>query len=203
MPDVTSASVLEQVQEELIEQQEPSCVACNWNRYPNYNAARLVLDVNGVSHTVHRYCLFSCNICRIEYIKDELLGSVSNSVQSRDICTNCFDEMKEDNLEYDWTTCHGCDTYMREDSDDAIWSDARDKYLCVACYENYIECNNCGYEYYEPDGHECEEENESAPDSSDRRSNAITEEQSRPVSDVQAPDDALHRRTQKSCSSCH
>ena len=161
MPDVTSASVLEQVQEELIEQQEPSCVACNWNRYPNYNAARLVLDVNGVSHTVHRYCLFSCNICRIEYIKDELLGSVSNSVQSRDICTNCFDEMKEDNLEYDWTTCHGCDTYMREDSDDAIWSDARDKYLCVACYENYIECNNCGYEYYEPDGHECEEENES------------------------------------------
>ena len=91
MPDVTSASVLEQVQEELIEQQEPSCVACNWNRYPNYNAARLVLDVNGVSHTAHRYCVFSCNICRTEYIKDELLGSVSNSVQSRDICTNCFD----------------------------------------------------------------------------------------------------------------
>jgi magnesium-transporting ATPase (P-type) len=45
-----------------------------------------------------------------------------------------------------------------------------------------------------------EEEIEPGPD---RRVNTITEEKSRPVSDVQAPDDALHRRTTKSCSSCH
>ncbi len=53
---------------------------------------------------------------------------------------------------------------------------------------------------------ENESEIASTPDSAespDRRNNAITEEQSRPVSDEQAPDDALHRRTQKSCSSCH
>ena len=45
-----------------------------------------------------------------------------------------------------------------------------------------------------------EEEVESSPE---RRGNTFTEENSRPVSDGQAPDDALHRRTQKSCSSCH
>jgi len=37
----------------------------------------------------------------------------------------------------------------------------------------------------------------------DRRLNTITEERNRPMSDIQAPDDALHRRTTKSCSSCH
>ncbi len=45
-----------------------------------------------------------------------------------------------------------------------------------------------------------EDEIEPSPD---RRESTITEEKSRPMSDVQAPDDALHRRTQKSCSSCH
>ena len=45
-----------------------------------------------------------------------------------------------------------------------------------------------------------EEGNQSSPDS---RSNTITEDNSRFMSDVQAPDDALHRRTRESCSSCH
>ena len=45
-----------------------------------------------------------------------------------------------------------------------------------------------------------EEEIEYSPD---RRVNTTAEEPGRAMSDVQAPDDALHRRTTKSCSSCH
>ncbi len=46
-----------------------------------------------------------------------------------------------------------------------------------------------------------DEEIQSSPDR--KESNIITEEKSRPMSDVQAPDDELHRRTRRSCSSCH
>ncbi len=45
-----------------------------------------------------------------------------------------------------------------------------------------------------------EEEMDAQPDTTN---NTITEEQSRLISDVQPPDDALHRRTRQSCSSCH
>lgn len=46
-----------------------------------------------------------------------------------------------------------------------------------------------------------DEEIQSRPDR--KESNIMTEERSKPMSDVQAPDDELHRRTRKSCSSCH
>ncbi len=45
-----------------------------------------------------------------------------------------------------------------------------------------------------------DKELESNPDTT---SNIVTENNGRPVSDVQAPDDELHRRTRQSCSSCH
>ena len=45
-----------------------------------------------------------------------------------------------------------------------------------------------------------DEELESNPDTT---INTVTENNGRPVSDVQAPNDALHRRTRQSCSSCH
>jgi len=46
-----------------------------------------------------------------------------------------------------------------------------------------------------------EEAVEPAPDQ--RGDTTMTEKKIRPMSDMQAPDDALHRRTRKSCSSCH
>ena len=46
-----------------------------------------------------------------------------------------------------------------------------------------------------------EEAVEPGPDQ--RRDSTMTEEKNRPMSDVEAPDDELHRRTRKSCSSCH
>jgi Domain of unknown function (DUF4405) len=46
-----------------------------------------------------------------------------------------------------------------------------------------------------------DEEVESSPDTT--TNNTFTENNSTQRSDVQAPDDELHRRTRKSCSSCH
>ncbi len=46
-----------------------------------------------------------------------------------------------------------------------------------------------------------EETVEPAPDQ--RGDTTMTEEKIRPIREMQAPDDALHRRTSKSCSSCH
>jgi hypothetical protein len=45
-----------------------------------------------------------------------------------------------------------------------------------------------------------DEEFETEPDTT---TNTITENNSSQISDVQAPDDELHRRTRQSCSSCH
>ncbi len=45
-----------------------------------------------------------------------------------------------------------------------------------------------------------DEEIEPSPE---RKGDTITKEKSKPMSDVQAPDDELHRRTRRSCSSCH
>lgn len=45
-----------------------------------------------------------------------------------------------------------------------------------------------------------DEEFEADPDTT---SNAIPKNNNTPISDVQAPDDELHRRTTRSCSSCH
>jgi hypothetical protein len=48
-----------------------------------------------------------------------------------------------------------------------------------------------------------DEEMEARPDTTYTKNNTVTEYNNIPVSDVQAPDDELHRRTTRSCSSCH
>jgi hypothetical protein len=48
-----------------------------------------------------------------------------------------------------------------------------------------------------------DDEMDAQPDTTDTANNTVTEYNNRTSSDVQAPDDELHRRTTRSCSSCH
>lgn len=72
-----------------------------------------------------------------------------------DTCTNEF--YHENGGRHNYNTCQSCDDIFHRDN--GYWY--RDTLYCYDCYENYYyECNDCGTECWEGDGHECDDEDE-------------------------------------------
>lgn len=165
MPDIQTVSV-----EEQILQAPPDvlldCPSCNYSlirldsAWTGYTPTLARLD-DGDETVVHMSCSFCCRECNIRFITGSL-GSYSNSVNNADLCQACWENVKAFDPDVDWTTCDDCGTYVRNNNrfNDALWSEARDNYLCLQCYDNEIECGNCGVDYLETEGHTCEDEYE-------------------------------------------
>ena len=118
-------------------------------RYRGY----LAKDINGSVVTVHVTCMFTCDECGIKYVHGGANGITAASVNSNAVCEPCWTKLQEED---EWFNCDSCDTNVNGDR--LYYSDIRDASYCRSCYDSGIECQDCGYEYYEDDGHECEED---------------------------------------------
>jgi hypothetical protein len=135
-----------------------NCHACNHPMLPNTNASNVnrtltATGFDGEQHQVHGNCAFVCQDCAEHYIYRGSNAASRNLLDNKWVCTGCFNPD-----DTNFSQCDGCSTYY---TGDLIYSNHYDDYRCQSCYDEYVECNDCGYEYQEDDGHDCEEsENE-------------------------------------------
>lgn len=73
-------------------------------------------------------------------------------------CDTCANEFYEENGgRHNYNSCPSCDDIFHVHN--GYWY--RDTLYCSSCYENnYYECNDCGTECWDGDGHDCEDEDE-------------------------------------------
>jgi len=107
---------------------------------------------DGEQHDVHGSCAFVCNDCNEHHIYRGNHAVDRNLLDNKWVCTSCFNPD-----DTDYSQCDSCATYY---SDNLIYSNHYGDYRCQSCYDEYIECSDCGYEYQEDDGHDCEESDE-------------------------------------------
>jgi len=71
-------------------------------------------------------------------------------------CDHCANEYYNENGgSHNFNTCSSCDDIFHRDN--GQWF--RDSQYCDSCYESYYyECNDCGSECWDGDGHECEDD---------------------------------------------
>jgi len=148
-------------------EEELDCPSCNANLIQPDRAwsglVPILARLNDNEETVvHTGCTYLCTACDRRFVRDSAIGSPAFNVNNKDVCDNCWKVIKELDESIDWTTCDDCGTYVRDDRsyDDALWSAHRDMYLCHLCYNNEIECSDCGRDYIESDGHTCEDEDD-------------------------------------------
>lgn len=143
-----------------------SCAACSFiiikesdpffdpdERFRNRNLHTYLLDDDDEpTILVHTHCVRECTVCNKEYPTNYN----DFRIDDEHVCEKCFDEKREIGLYF----CEQCDSaWYSEDS--LKWSLIRSEMLCVSCYDQYVECDDCNEEYYEDDGHTCEEDNDS------------------------------------------
>ena len=129
----------------------------NW--YSDGLVPRVAKDVNSFNVTAHKACTFLCEQCGISHVLKGDNAVRMYNVNNETVCKTCWDSLNED---YTFMDCDGCSTLISEDiSNSSHYSEYRDSTLCYDCYNNSIECGDCGYEFYENDGHECEEDTSS------------------------------------------
>jgi hypothetical protein len=93
---------------------------------------------------VHSMCSFECSSCNKIMDRNNINR---NRADDCDYCESCWENM-------DTYYCERCEEYS---TDETIWSDVRNRDLCSSCYDDTIECDYCEDNYYEEDGHECDE----------------------------------------------
>lgn len=97
---------------------------------------------------VHARCKFECYSCATtwSYTADH------EDIDGNRYCQPCFNKH---NSEDEITHCSYGSHYTLGA---LVYSNERDDDMCQNCYDGYIECGDCGYEYHEDNGHTCEEE---------------------------------------------
>jgi hypothetical protein len=130
----------------------PECKVCHHDILPadkwtqgNMNTNRLLVTQEDTDYTMHKNCATLCYECDAVYASTHDMTSVDNHW----LCAKCFADV--DTI----SDCNECGTYT---TDDTIYSSFRDSNLCQSCYDTAVECPDCNEEYYEDDGHDCEEE---------------------------------------------
>lgn len=91
---------------------------------------------------IHKTCAFKCEC---DYF---FTAMYPTRLDGTAICSECFDRRQE---QEDIHTCDRCDGLFTE----LTYSHIRDRDMCESCYNEEIECNECGYCYMEEDDHEC------------------------------------------------
>jgi hypothetical protein len=144
------------------------CVRCNTGMYnndivnqPSWSQGRyrsvVATNNEGKDVVVHRQCTYKCIECNESFVLGGTIGVSNVNVNNALACIPCWDKLQVDT---EWTSCNHCGTYI--DEDDVLYSEARGASLCNPCYEMDIECDECGYCYYEDDGHTCEDDDPGA-----------------------------------------
>ena len=110
---------------------------------------------------VHRRCASTCGNCRqARYIpfgsNTWFLNRATVSVQisisrATEVCLDC---LRGDDF-VDYARCSGCSNYAHPDH---LWTRFGDGQYCGACEQHIYECDDCGTDYWEDDGHECDYE---------------------------------------------
>jgi hypothetical protein len=135
----------------------------------------LIPTWNGVGAEVHvhdnRECSRSCERCDTQYprynfrVKSFYSGDLSmpqfDKVLGEEICDKCQTEVYADNGGVDnFFHCVGCDSLEIVD-DSGYFNGTR---YCNFCYDNNVyTCDECSQEYWDGDGHYCEEEDNGSP----------------------------------------
>lgn len=97
---------------------------------------------------VHRSCSFSCNMCNEMFVANRRFSSYYYN--GREICEDCANICSDSD---DIHLCDTCGYYF----DQTFYSDWRQRDLCSECYDEEVECNECGYYTHEDamDDHVC------------------------------------------------
>lgn len=124
--------------------------------------------------TVHRDCTtlsrhsFGCVDCNFVYVtarhQDWRLQISTRGyaeliqIEGDVRCEYCADEYYNDNGgRHEFCNCPSCDDIVHRDN--CSWFG--DMLYCQNCHDNYVyECNDCGTQYWDGNGHDCEDEDE-------------------------------------------
>lgn len=117
--------------------------------------------------TAARHCM-SCTDCNTVYATTRhrdwrSLSPITNNLFTEftqiegDLrCENCTSEYYTENGgSHNYVTCESCDDIFHRDN--GSWFS--DTLYCQNCHDNYVyECNDCGTEYWDGNGHDCDED---------------------------------------------
>lgn len=157
-------------------QPEESCLVCGDGIYTvtvgrAYDPVTAI-DANNVEHIVHNNCSWSCNNCRGRYVTarfrrdDTVPPGVERSYVSLSVelggttsiwCQNCIQETEvDDDLHTD--VCINCSNVIvgHTTEDLQVYSELHGEWVCQSCYDNGVDCDECGYTMYNGSYHECE-----------------------------------------------
>jgi hypothetical protein len=137
------------------------CYACDTSYHLAWDPEVQVMDNDGNPVSVHRSCSVRCEVCNGHYVWSGIKGSQRHNVWNKETCDKCWATIQKEHPNEEWVECDDCGTMVRDGwGDDGEYSSYRALFLCRSCYDSYIQCNDCGYEFYENDGHECEDEDD-------------------------------------------
>jgi hypothetical protein len=118
-----------------------------------YQPIEVYVDADHNTAIVHNRCSIACYGCNTHWVLD----SYNRRIGGNHYCAPCFDKYEEAD---DIIECSYGDHYTFDD--ELTYSPVRDEDMCQECYDGYIECNDCGYEYSEDSGHTCEDDEQSS-----------------------------------------
>jgi len=127
-----------------------------------YTTALVPREAKGSSGDIliaHKQCTFICTHCSVTYANKGEEKTGHYDVNNKTVCQSCWDELSEENTYVD---CDSCSTYISEDDDTLYYSDYRDQNLCESCSDSPIECGDCGEDWYETEGHTCEDDEDNS-----------------------------------------
>jgi hypothetical protein len=101
---------------------------------------------------IHKACSFECNMCHESFVA--VRRSDTQFYNGRKICSDCAIVCSEAD---DVHSCDNCEYYF----DETFYSEWRQRDLCQECYNEEVECNECGHWTHENsmDDHECYRDN--------------------------------------------
>ena len=132
---------------------------------------------DGTYARVHQGCSWKCDHCNTRYASSRTgYNRNRHHVQVTDgenytqgaWCATCWED--QTNLEgTHYTSCDRCGIYITGDEDTqlTVYSELSGEDVCLSCYEDGIDCDDCGYRMYEGRNHECEYDDYDSDDDND------------------------------------
>lgn len=162
---------------------ETTCNICNVGIIITEQGARgnaytavTATNSDGTDIVVHQACSWKCDHCNKRYATSRAGYRNRNHVQVTDgenytqgmWCTTCWED--QTNLEgTHYTSCDRCGVYITGDEDTqlTVYSELTSEDVCLSCYEDGVDCDDCGYRMYEGRDHECEYDDYNSDDDDD------------------------------------
>jgi hypothetical protein len=151
----------------------PHCEACGRPEYRSdseqWNFIKAYLEDAESEIVVHNFCsIDNCHDCDVVYAsarfrpyRTDLAHNYSDfvefeQIEGEDRCTNCANKIYDEAGGKDkWRSCDHCSDIQYFDNM-VPWSNSL---YCQYCYDNNVyDCDECGTQYWDGEGHECEED---------------------------------------------